>query len=121
MRHGCELWCRSQMRLGFAWLWLRCRPAAVAPIGPLAWEPPDATGVAAKTQIKKTNPVRKTRGIKRAGDQLAHSHDTGTSPRTRAAEVRLESTSHNWPLTDARTASRMAGLGASATGCKPCP
>ena len=28
------------------WLWLWCRPAAIAPIGPLAWEPPYATGVA---------------------------------------------------------------------------
>ena len=39
-------------------LWLWCRPAAVAPIGPLAWEPPYAVGVAlekAKRQkIKKT-------------------------------------------------------------------
>ena len=27
-------------------LWLWCRPAATAPIGPLAWEPPYAMGVA---------------------------------------------------------------------------
>ena len=32
-------------------LWLWCRPAAVAPIRPLAWEPPYAAGVALK--IKK--------------------------------------------------------------------
>ena len=31
------------------WLWLW--PAAVAPIRPLAWEPPHATGVALKIQI----------------------------------------------------------------------
>ena len=31
-------------------LWLWCRPAAVALIGPLAWEPPYATGAALKTQ-----------------------------------------------------------------------
>ena len=30
------------------WLWLWCRPAAVAPNGPLAWEPPHAMGVALK-------------------------------------------------------------------------
>ena len=38
------------------WLWLWCRPAATAPIRPLAWEPPYATGVAlgkAKRQKKK--------------------------------------------------------------------
>ena len=28
------------------WLWLWCRPAAAAPIQPLAWELPYATGVA---------------------------------------------------------------------------
>ena len=32
------------------WLWQR--PAAVAPIGPLDWEPPYAAGVALKRQIK---------------------------------------------------------------------
>ena len=29
-----------------AFLWLWCRPAAVPPIGPLAWEPPCAMGAA---------------------------------------------------------------------------
>ena len=29
-------------------LWLWCRPAAVAPIRPLAWEAPHAAGVALK-------------------------------------------------------------------------
>jgi len=37
----------------FLWLW--CRPAATAPIGPLAWEPPYATGAALeKTKRQKT-------------------------------------------------------------------
>ena len=36
------------------WLWLWCRPAAVAPIGPLAWEPPYAVGAALKTKQNKT-------------------------------------------------------------------
>ena len=31
-------------------LWLWCRPAAVAPIQPLAWEPPYASGMALKRQ-----------------------------------------------------------------------
>ena len=34
-----ELWCRSQIRLRSGVLWLWCRPAAIAPIRPLAWEP----------------------------------------------------------------------------------
>ena len=32
-------------------LWLWCRLAAGAPIGPLAWDPPYAMGVALKRQI----------------------------------------------------------------------
>ena len=37
-----------------ALLWLWCRPAVIAPIRPLAWEPPYAAGVALKRQkIKK--------------------------------------------------------------------
>ena len=34
-------------------LWLWCRPEAVAPMGPLAWEPPCDTGVALKKQNNK--------------------------------------------------------------------
>ena len=34
-------------------LWLWCRPAAAALIGPLAWEPPCAAGVVLKSQRKK--------------------------------------------------------------------
>ena len=34
-------------------LWLLCRPAATAPIGPLYWEPPYAVGEALKRQKKK--------------------------------------------------------------------
>ena len=33
-----------------ALLWLWCRPAAAAPIRPLAWEPPYAMGAALKRQ-----------------------------------------------------------------------
>ena len=36
-----------------ALLWLWCGPAAVAPIGPLAWEPPYAVGVSLKRPKKK--------------------------------------------------------------------
>jgi len=43
--HGCS----SDLAL----LWLWCRPAAVAPIRPLAWEPPYAMGAALKRQKGK--------------------------------------------------------------------
>ena len=36
-----------------ALLWLWCRRAAIAPIRPLAWEPPYAAGVALKKQKTK--------------------------------------------------------------------
>ena len=39
--------------LDLALLWLGCRPAAVAPIWPLAWEPPCAAGAAQKKKKKK--------------------------------------------------------------------
>ena len=39
-------------------LWLWCRPAAEAPVGPLAWEPPYAMGVALRRQ--KTKKKKKT-------------------------------------------------------------
>ena len=34
-------------------LWFWCRPAATAPNGPLAWEPPYASGEALKKPKKK--------------------------------------------------------------------
>ena len=36
-------------------LWLWRRPGAAAPIGPLAWEPPDAAGTALKKDKKTRN------------------------------------------------------------------
>ena len=33
--------------------WLQCRPAAVAPTGPVAWKPPYATSVVLKRKKKK--------------------------------------------------------------------
>ena len=38
-----------------ALLWLWWRPAAVAPIGSITWEPPYATGVALKKAKKKVS------------------------------------------------------------------
>ena len=42
-------------------LWLWCRPAAVAPIQPLAWELPHASGVALKRQKTKKKKKKKKR------------------------------------------------------------
>ena len=46
---GCGVGCRRGSDLALLWLW--CRLAAAAPIGPLAWEPPYAAGK--KTKKKK--------------------------------------------------------------------
>jgi len=45
--------CRQGSDLVLLWLW--CRPAATAPIRPLAWEPPYAAGVALKKRQKDKN------------------------------------------------------------------
>ena len=42
--------CSHGLDLELLWLW--CRPAAVAPIQPPAWEPPYAAGMALKIKIK---------------------------------------------------------------------
>ena len=39
-------------------LWLWCRPAATAPIQPLAWEPPCAAGVALEKTKKRLNSLK---------------------------------------------------------------
>ena len=48
---SCGAVCRSSSDLALLWLWHT--PAAVAQIGPLAWEPPYAEGAGLKRQ--KTN------------------------------------------------------------------
>ena len=51
--------CGAGCRCGLdpTWLWLWRRPAATAPIGPLAGEPPGDMGVALKSEKKKKKPV----------------------------------------------------------------
>ena len=44
-------------------LWLWCRPAATAPIGPLAWEPPYAAGVAQEMAKKKKKKKKKKKHV----------------------------------------------------------
>ena len=48
--------CGSDLML----LWLWCRPATVAPIQPVAWEPPYAMGVALKRQKRKSKSASQT-------------------------------------------------------------
>ena len=48
--------------LALMWLWYR--PAAVAPIVPLAWEPPYAAGAALKSQKTKKKERERCRGEK---------------------------------------------------------
>ena len=52
---SCGIGCRCGLDPSLLWLW--CRPAAIDPIGPLAWEPLYAVGTALKT--KKTPPRKK--------------------------------------------------------------
>ena len=47
-----------------ALLWLWCRPVATVPIGPLAWQPPYAAGVALKRQKDQKKKKKKGRGAK---------------------------------------------------------
>ena len=49
---SCGVGHRRGLDLMLLWLWHR--PAAVAPIRPLAWEPPHAAGEALKRQKTKT-------------------------------------------------------------------
>ena len=53
LRIGVAVSCGAGHRRGLDPTWLWHKPAATAPIGPLAWEPPYAMGVALKRQKKK--------------------------------------------------------------------
>ena len=48
---NCHVGCRCGLDPVLLWLWRRL--AAKAPIGPLAWEPPHAAGVALEKTRKK--------------------------------------------------------------------
>ena len=52
---SCGVDCRHDLDPVLLWLW--CRPATKAPVGPLAWEPLYAVGAALKRKNKqKKNP-----------------------------------------------------------------
>ena len=48
---NCGVGRRHNSNLELLWLW--CRLAAIAPVGPLSWEPPYAAGVALEKDQKK--------------------------------------------------------------------
>ena len=56
MNYGVGHRCSSDLVL----LWLWCRPAGVAMIRPVAWEPPCAAGAALKSKKKKKKQVKLT-------------------------------------------------------------
>ena len=58
---SCGVGCRCSLDPELLWLWRR--PAATAPIRPLAWEPPFATGVALKRPPPKKKKERKKGNI----------------------------------------------------------
>ena len=53
----CGVGCRCSSDLALLWLW--CRPAAAAPIWPLAWKLPCAAGVAFKKKRRRRKEKRK--------------------------------------------------------------
>ena len=54
---SCGVGCRCGSDPALLWLWHRL--AAIAPIRPLAWEPPYAVGVALKRQRTKKKKIEK--------------------------------------------------------------
>ena len=53
---SCGVGLRCSLDPALLWPW--CRPAAVAPIGPLAWEPLYAAGVALKSKETKNKKIK---------------------------------------------------------------
>ena len=57
MAVSCDVGCRRGSDPALLWLW--CRPAAVAPIRPLAWEPPyDAEAALEMAKRQKNQPTK---------------------------------------------------------------
>ena len=76
---SCDVGCRHGLDSMLLWLW--CRPAAVAPIQPLTWEPPYATSAALKSKKKKKRErFKKQRSGAQPGLRAQHVKRTGTSP-----------------------------------------
>ena len=64
-----------------ALLWLWCRPAATAPIRPLAWKHPYATGAALKRNKEKKNLTSRVPAVAQQVKNLTSIHeDVGLIP-----------------------------------------
>ena len=55
-------------------LWLWCRPAVVAPVRPLAWELPYASGAALKKQNKQQQQQQKPKKVAEREKNKGHSN-----------------------------------------------
>ena len=55
----CGVGLRRGLDLAWLWLWLWLWPAAVAPIRPLAWEPPYAAGAVLKKKKERKKERKK--------------------------------------------------------------
>jgi len=53
---SCGVGCRHGLDPTSLWFW--CRPAAIAPIRPLAWEPPYAMGAAQEMAKRQKNKIK---------------------------------------------------------------
>ena len=80
---SCGVGCGQGSDLVLLWLW--CRPAAAAPISPLAWEPYYAVGVALKRPKKKN----KNKNKKTKPQLLLPSHPAEGTPGLALALQRL--------------------------------
>ena len=58
-----------------ALLWLWCKPVAIAPIRPLAWEPPCAEGVALKRQKDTKRKKNKQKVLSREEKEEMYKYD----------------------------------------------
>ena len=58
---SCGVGCRHGSDSKLLWLWWR--PAATAPIQPLAWEPPYAAGAALQKKKQKKKTKQKKKGV----------------------------------------------------------
>ena len=94
---SCGIGRRFGSDLTLLWLWLWCRLAAAAPIQPLAWEIPYATGAALKRKSKKKKKKEFEDGNSKALNQA------GAMPRSHAREAGL-------PVGSAETGGPLAAL-----------
>ena len=67
--------CRNGLDLALLWLW--CRPAARALIGPLAWESPYAASLAPKRQQKAKKKTKKKKENSQINNLIYHLKEVG--------------------------------------------